>query len=321
MFDPDVFAVLKPADARNKASSAFRLAHNARWFSPAVDGVAAEPTVGSREVTPAFDLSAEECNSSKPEHLTLKFSELMKTGFGASHNLPGILFGTDNQTCDILLGFRGTKGISAKQYCMTIDDEFRIWATDTGSTHGTIVETDGQNKDEVRKKATWLIARAPEDNPFDSVILWSGALGVDVSFPNHPSGRSIYLENLKNLHNYYCNKSKAQQNDSTSIAFSILGIDSHTTTAAPSMPVTPTERPVYLRETRIGHGAFGEVYKVLRMNDGQHCAAKLFNAVKASKKRRYNSLEPEWLQTIRQEFEILSKNPHVRSIFLISVLS
>lgn len=55
MYDYDVFAVMTAQDSKDRASSAFRLAHNARWFLPAAGGVAETATIDSQEPTPAID--------------------------------------------------------------------------------------------------------------------------------------------------------------------------------------------------------------------------------------------------------------------------
>ena len=55
MYGPNIFAVLTAYDQKNKASSAFKLEHNSTWFCKAAGGVAVEPTISSRETTPADD--------------------------------------------------------------------------------------------------------------------------------------------------------------------------------------------------------------------------------------------------------------------------
>ena len=64
-------------------------------------------------------------------------------------------FGTRPSTSDVLLGHRGTKGISAKQCNLTIDDdEHCIWLHDYHSTHGTAVGYNGQKDNELRRNHT-----------------------------------------------------------------------------------------------------------------------------------------------------------------------
>ncbi len=69
----------------------------------------------------------------------------------------GYLFGTDPQACDILLGYRGGKGISGRHFCITFDDQGRVVLRDS-SIWGTAVSYDVQAKDEVRHHFSWLLA-------------------------------------------------------------------------------------------------------------------------------------------------------------------
>jgi len=55
MYGPDVFAVTTAHDQKNKAGSAVELNHNSRWLCKAIGDVALEPTINSREITPAED--------------------------------------------------------------------------------------------------------------------------------------------------------------------------------------------------------------------------------------------------------------------------
>ena len=115
MYDPDVFMVLTAHDQKNKAGSALELAHNARWFRKATGGVAVAPTINSREATPAEDLQSNnddvEEEESTVNRLVVTFNQLL-----ALENLQnGLQLGTNSIVSHILLGHRGTKGISGKQ--------------------------------------------------------------------------------------------------------------------------------------------------------------------------------------------------------------
>ena len=119
MYGPDVFAVITARDQKNQASSAFGLEHNSRWFCKATGGVALKPTMDSRETTPADDSQSddkkEEEIASTVDRLVLSFSKLL-----ALDNLEnGLQLGTNPILSHILLGHRGTKGISARQVSST----------------------------------------------------------------------------------------------------------------------------------------------------------------------------------------------------------
>jgi hypothetical protein len=133
MYDHNVFAVLTAYDQKNKASSAFKLPLNSRWFGEAVGGVAKEPTINSREATPAEDPRSNDDESSVVNRLVVTFNELMKNPLNAIHA------GTNPTSSHILLGYRGTKGISARQYNIVVNDDLWIWLHDYYSVHGTAV--------------------------------------------------------------------------------------------------------------------------------------------------------------------------------------
>lgn len=114
MYDPDVFAVITAFDQKHKASSAIELEHNSRWFCKATPGVALKPIMDSRETTPAEDSQSDDEKKkivSNVDRLVVSFSKLL-----ALDNLEnGLQLGTNPTLSHILLGHRGTKGISGRQ--------------------------------------------------------------------------------------------------------------------------------------------------------------------------------------------------------------
>ena len=112
MYGPNVFAVLTAHDQKNKAGSAFELKHNSRWFCKATGGVALKPTIDSRETTPAEDSRSDNDDEvSAINRLVLPFDKLLSLD-----NLQnGLQLGTNTASSHVLLGHRGTKGISGKQ--------------------------------------------------------------------------------------------------------------------------------------------------------------------------------------------------------------
>lgn len=56
----------------------------------------------------------------------------------------------------------------------------------------------------------------------------------------------------------------------------VLGIDSYTTTAQPSQPLTPRQLPIYIRERKLGSGLFGGVDKVFDVSTSTTYARKEF---------------------------------------------
>ncbi|KAK0335642.1 hypothetical protein LTR94_011897 [Friedmanniomyces endolithicus] len=198
MYGPDVFAVVTAHDHKNKASSALELEHNSRWFCKATGGVALEPTMDSRETTPAGDSQSdddrEEEVASNVNRLVVSFSKLL-----ALENLEnGLQLGTNPILSHILLGHRGTKGISGRQCNITVDETLNIWLHDYHSTHGTAVGQNGLNQKEVRRKETWLLAYPPgAPDGFEETTIHCSNLAVKFEFPNHRAGTSHHVENLR----------------------------------------------------------------------------------------------------------------------------
>lgn len=75
MSDQTIFAILTAAGDRNTAISAFNLQYHSRWYHRAVGGVAKEPLIDSREVTPAENLDD---GPTSIDRLVLTFIELAK---------------------------------------------------------------------------------------------------------------------------------------------------------------------------------------------------------------------------------------------------
>lgn len=126
MYDLDVFAVITAHDQMNKAGSAFELEHNSKWFRKATGGVAVEPTINSRETTPAEDYQSDKADkeqASTVSRLVVSFEKLL-----ALDNLQsGLQLGTNPISSHVLLGHRGTKGISGRQVgLLPLDNVFSI---------------------------------------------------------------------------------------------------------------------------------------------------------------------------------------------------
>lgn len=268
MYDHNVFAILTACDQINRASSAFQLPENSKWLQKAAGGVAEEPTISSREVTPAEDLYSDE-QASAIDRLVVTFDGLLE-------NLEnGIQLGSNPKSCHILLGHRGTKGISAKQCNITVDEKLQIWLHDRHSTHGTAVGHRGQNGKQVRRKETWILAFKPRlANTFGKITIHLGSLIVGIEFPNHPTARPQYVKNLRAFAER-C-KEAAEKSKREVPAVDGLGLDSEPSTAAPSEAQTLNDGVIYFNDELLGSGQFGQVCRVTRVRDGEVLAAKTF---------------------------------------------
>lgn len=296
MSDNDIFAILTARDRENRANTAFGLAHNSKWFRRAMGGVAEEPIIDSRETTPAYHDSEESANA----RLVLSFDKLLESDL-----TDGIRFGSDPERCHVLLGHRGTKGVSGLQYNITVDNDLRIWLHDRRSSHGTAVEYGGQCRDQRRKRETWILSYAPGyGNPFGEIQIHAGHLIFQIEFPNHKNGDDPYMENLQ----------KFVEKGQGLPTMGRLDIQSAPTTAKPSQAQTPGTRAIYFKDKAIGKGQFGEVFRVIRARDGVLFASKTILA--PTEKRKLDqpaSSSSHKIQCMRKEFALMELNKHVGS--------
>lgn len=310
MYDHNVLAVLTAVDDNNKARSAFGLPENARWFRKAIGGVAEKPTIDSKEPTPAPDASSPDQDSGANDCLVITFDKLLETLKDYEN---GLQFGTHPGRCDVLLGHRGTRGISGQQYNITMDNAFCFWLNDYHSTHGTAVVCNSQDQLEVRKKDTWILADRPGSRKrLRNVKIHSGGLIIKIEFPNHEAAHPGYIENLRAF--VKKSKEKVKESKEQVLAVKGLGLDSDSSTATPSQAQTPSERPVYYIDKKVGKGAFGEVHRLIKARDGKYFAAKSF--MPPTNKRKHDEVDPVWLAGIRREFTIMKNNPHVNVAWL-----
>ncbi|KAK4642264.1 hypothetical protein QC761_506725 [Podospora bellae-mahoneyi] len=111
-----------------------------------------------------------------------------------------LFLNTSITTSHILLGHRGTPGISSRQYSVVVDDNMRIWLHDRYSTHGTAVGYNGQNEKEIRLNETLILAFDPgAESSFRLITVASGGLAIRIEFSNHQGKEAQYIENLRAL--------------------------------------------------------------------------------------------------------------------------
>ena len=266
MYEANVFAVLVPSDFDGLARDAFRLGHNAELYHRSSKGIVTEPGLSSRESTPAPSALKPENDDSDhdKDRLVLTFHKRPRD------LLRGWQFGTSPQTSDILLGHRGTTGISGRHFSLNVDENRRVVLRDN-STYGTSVSYGGQAEDQVRRNFTWILSLEPESairlGEITIHILGSSMLAFRIEFPNHRLGKSDYLSNLHT----FIETDKAALPPVTA-----LGLDSSMTTAAPSHPRTPCQAPIYVNLSLIGQGEFGGVHRVFDVSTGKIYAGKRF---------------------------------------------
>lgn len=299
MYDHNVLARLTPCDAGNNARTAFGLEQNASRFYKTAEGIAKEPIIDSREPTPPL-LPPSEGDQDATDCILLTFDNPPKNPSN------GWQFGTNERSSNVLLGCRGTPGVSSRQYNIIIDKKLRIWLRDFYSSRGTAVSYSDDNQDDVRKKESWILSFEPGHlKQWKEIKIRSGGLAIKVEFPNQGAGRPQYVENLRTFFN---------QSQIAAPVVDLLELESGRTTITPSQPLTPDKHPIYIDDRLIGRGQFGEVRKVIKARDGDFYAAKKFFPPpvdpNGNKKRKRD--ESNWLEKIRNEIAIMESNPHVR---------
>ncbi|KAK0247728.1 hypothetical protein LTS09_017151 [Friedmanniomyces endolithicus] len=299
----DIFFRLTPDARPENARKIFGLQHNAYWPQTSATDIVTKPIIGSRESTPAVVLE------NHSGHLALTFSDLfalVKDG-----KLPslkdGIRFGTDPNHCHVLLGYRGTPGISGQHYTISVNQDLSVWLCDYSYKHGTAAMCNKQSGGQLRRNERWILANpVGHAGPYSQIVIQAGRVYLSVDLPNHASADSKYRENLQRFY-AECQKAAHDGDDSTTI-FNGLGLNSYPSTAAASGAITPNTRPLYYSTAVLGKGEFGEVSLVVQARTGQYFAAKRF--FDHNKKRHAGERDEAWRSNIRREYDIAAQQSH-----------
>ena len=301
MSDPFIFAVLTACDKSGRAAAAFKLPENRKYHRKARPDIAEEPTIGSRESTPAPERDAE-ANAELGDRLILRFDDKLKD------ITRGWQFGTDPKSCDILLGHRGTPGISAKHLSITVTRMKKVELYNE-SKFGTVVSYNGQSTIsafEGDKRMLSLNLEKYRDWATVKVFVpYENKLTFTISFPRRKESQLQYLQNLRTF---------VQKREKAYPMISQLGLSdgSPTTPGNRKLQSLPRESIIY-RGKELGRGTFSRVYQCIDVTDGEMYAVKLFTT---KFQRTGNTAlrhfdEQKWLERIQREVTIMKNNPHV----------
>ena len=299
---PDLIATLIPTDPRKVAENAFLFEENrARYLEPS-KWIADGPTSSRREATPAQEQLDEDGDEYDTTHrIRLRFTDKLQ------NPAKGIAFGCDPDQCDVLLPYKARRAISSLHFCITFNEGGRLILNDS-STCGTAVSYDGQAKDEVRRKFTWILDLKKEErhNEEQENEEEKGKWNVEVHVPDK-EGLAFKVQlashdTCQSEYEAYVNKFLAASRDPLAAA-NTLNIKSPERTEPPSQSLSPRGRPVYIRERKLGSGAFASVYKLIDVSTGCVYAGKYF--------RRSKQPKAVWLEVIRREVRIMSNIRHV----------
>ncbi|KAL8769043.1 MAG: hypothetical protein Q9209_004829 [Squamulea sp. 1 TL-2023] len=299
MLDPKLFAVLTAKS--NSAREAFGLTENMHCYRKTIEGIAQEPMINSREPTPAPQPSPN-ANHESGDRIILRLDDMLKDP------KIGWQFGTNPRVGDVLLGHRGTGGISSRQFYITITENFRVELHDE-SRYGTVISHDGQAKDVVLRNDKRLLTYEPgAREQWKEIIVFvpdDTGLAFQIEFPNHRQRGCEYWKNLRAF---------VEECRTALPAVNGLGLDSNPPTAPISrQPWTPRRRPVYFDGGEIGRGESGLVRKLIDLRGGKTYAVKEFNPKAptrpSGRKRKLD--EVGWLEGIRNEVNNMKNHPHV----------
>lgn len=247
MEDPDLILTVTAADLA--ADNALSLLHNQSRYEP-------EDEVGdyaSRQSTPFPDIEDNSCR------LQLKFDRRPKD------IRQGFVFGTDPRTCDVLIGTKETS-ISRRHFCITFDGDGRLVLKDI-SKCGTAVSYNGQAEREVRQHFTWILFKGYELK-VHLQLARKRFTAFMITVANHEDCKAEYQAHLRS----YLDDSR-----NAVPPLGLLNIHSQASTRAPTQPLSPRQRPIYLQGEELGSGTFGAVYRATDVSTGDFFAAKRFN--------------------------------------------
>ena len=300
MEDPNLIATLIPVDPEKWTENAFRLDDNKNRYLPPARGIAEGPTISSREATPADEQPADDhCKYDCTHRLQLTFGEKPKDAS------KGYSFGTDPQRCDVLLGSRGAHGISGLHFCITFDvtpDRKKRLILRDSSTNGTAVSYSRQAEKEVRHHFTWILDLEKEEGKWE-IEVHARKLRFKIELASHTTRKAKYDEKIEEF---------LEESRNALPPLDVLGIESHTTTAQPSQPLTPRQLPIYICERKLGNGSFGGVDKVIDVSTGAIYACKKFYEPQWEKsEERRRQQKEDWLNRVCREIRIMKENTHV----------
>jgi hypothetical protein len=163
--------------------------------------------------------------------------------------------------------------------------------------------------DEVRHHFTWILDLKKQDGgqwDIEVHLPHKNGLAFKVKLASHDTCKVEYLSNV----NDFLTKSQTALPP-----LDVLGINSHTTTAQPSQPLTPRQLPVYICERKLDSGSFGGVDMVTDVSTGSIYARKQFyEPTWVKDKNRREEQKEDWLNGIRKEIRIMTNYPHVSII-------
>lgn len=214
---------------------------------------------GSRESTQ----EPEEQHPDTLPYLELRFSQPPRTS-------SGLVFGTDENVCDVVLPGKKSLGFSRRHFALTYKTNFddgypRLIVRDLKSTRGTTVTYDGQG-DESRSDFEWILDGFDAPNRIKYLIVqldrnlqfWIVVTHYDLTAP-------VYAQNVERFR-----QGAADPED----LLHGVRLDSGPPTQPHSGAQSPVRRPILLDLGHIGQGGFGVVSRHWNVSTGKEYACK-----------------------------------------------
>jgi serine/threonine-protein kinase Chk2 len=214
----------------------------------------------SRESTEAL----EEYNPETLPYIELRFS-------GPPRTSSGLVFGTDPNTCDVVLPNIKGIGLSKRHFALTykrteIDERYHLIVRDLKSTHGTTVAYDRKGRDKRRSKFDWIVDGFDLPNQTKNLIV---QLHQNLSFRiivnHHDITSPIYIDNVERFRQGAANLQNL---------VSGFSLQSGPDTERNSGTQTPVKHSILLPLGRIGHGTYGVVSRHWNVSTGDEYACK-----------------------------------------------
>lgn len=164
MEDANLIATLIPSDIKRFAQSGFQLKHNKNHYLRPTAAIPDGTSIRSREQTRRAEEADEPNYKYRYAHrIQLRLDKKLLDPAN------GYAFGTNEKWCDIQLGYRGVKGIGGHHFNITFDEQHRL-ILKVCSKHGMAVAYNGQAKNEVRHRFTWILDLKKEKGDWDVEI-------------------------------------------------------------------------------------------------------------------------------------------------------
>ena len=260
MEDSNLIACLFPVKKHSQAQDVISMRQNSgRYILPLREP---QPEHGSRESTVSED--DEDNDPTRNPGLQLTFNPGPKAS-------QGFMIGTDENCCDIILPKSNNK-ISRRHCCITFDENRRLILRDL-SINGTIVTYDGQggekrrtivSKDDEGRETchhfTWILSDV-ELNKVKKTVIEIENIEFNILIPKRQTHSVLYNNNVDRF--------LQEANADNKLPFGALGIQSTTSTVQHSGTHSPNpQKPIYIRQGRLGSGHFSIVNRVWDVSTG-----------------------------------------------------